>query len=625
MRRQGFRFSDEALRAMAAGDPIPKPSRAFVKPLDRVRSKVTKSGGVSATVEKGVTSGRGVGHAHPTGAPKLDDQRPKDDALVLAVTEGCRVSKPPRPGAETVGAHSKGDQTPVVTTAAAGFSHGGSSAVGGALPGTAPTGGRGDVGSDAGLVLGELPGFSSAAGGSPVDRSGKASASPSTSRPQLAFVNSGSETPSVGVAHNTPSLGVIEVGSFTAPPLNPEVNCSAKAVHGSAGVSRYNNGANVNPGSGNNVSPVNQSDFSIRNLTKPSTANQAKPKRGKCLPFFAKGKSLHVSSVSRFKNNVKALNGILRQNLQSVLRENSVAQAVAKPNLPISHGNVSAAPVQARTLDQNTTSAHTLPQNRRRGPNQSHSARTNASFFAKSFTDNRSNFANMNNDLNNLTNGFARVGVNVTSAGNSRPHPFTGVSSANGASIGPHLNSYFAGLFSASLNDAHALDNSGFMQAPTISEKIVEIHRGEPCITFDDCEVQQMNASSGLTLLRPLLGSTRPGGEDVGFWQPIEYEKVTRYCLTCRKQGHSAHECRSVGVGISPNGGAMQLPQGPLRPKFVFACSSGAGSAKSQPSGPVPTPQSRVVRQPIAQGQGVSTGAKEILYLYESWHDSPKL
>nr|GMD68883.1 hypothetical protein Iba_chr12dCG13540 [Ipomoea batatas] len=39
---------------------------------------------------------------------------------------------------------------------------------------------------------------------------------------------------------------------------------------------------------------------------------------------------------------------------------------------------------------------------------------------------------------------------------------------------------------------------------------------------------------------------------------------------------------------------------------------SGAGNAKSQPSGPIPTPQSQVVRQPIAQGQGASTGAKEL-------------
>nr|GMD18385.1 uncharacterized protein LOC109181091 [Ipomoea batatas] len=37
MRREGFRFSDEALRAIAAGDPLPKPARAFVKPIAGAR------------------------------------------------------------------------------------------------------------------------------------------------------------------------------------------------------------------------------------------------------------------------------------------------------------------------------------------------------------------------------------------------------------------------------------------------------------------------------------------------------------------------------------------------------------------------------------------------------------
>nr|GMD72902.1 ABC transporter F family member 4-like [Ipomoea batatas] len=108
------------------------------------------------------------------------------------------------------------------------------------------------------------------------------------------------------------------------------------------------------------------------------------------------------------------------------------------------------------------------------------------------------------------------------------------------------------------------------------------------------------------------LGSNRPGGEDVGFWQPIEYEKMPGYCLTCRKQGHSAQESRSGGVGFNPSLGVTRLPQGPTGPKFVFACGSGASNAKSQRSGPIPTPQSQVVRQPIAQGQAASTGAKEL-------------
>nr|GMD27531.1 uncharacterized protein LOC109181091 [Ipomoea batatas] len=44
----------------------------------------------------------------------------------------------------------------------------------------------------------------------------------------------------------------------------------------------------------------------------------------------------------------------------------------------------------------------------------------------------------------------------------------------------------------------------------------------------------------------------------------------------------------------------------------VVTGASGGGVAKSQPPGPVPAPQAQVVRQPIAQGQAVSTGVKEL-------------
>nr|GMD63974.1 uncharacterized protein LOC109181091 [Ipomoea batatas] len=63
--------------------------------------------------------------------------------------------------------------------------------------------------------------------------------------------------------------------------------------------------------------------------------------------------------------------------------------------------------------------------------------------------------------------------------------------------------------------------------------------------------------------------------------------------------------------------------QGPTGPKFVFACGSGAGNAKSQPSSPIPTPQSQVVRQPIAQGQGASTGAKELTQPAQGASEAP--
>lgn len=43
-------------------------------------------------------------------------------------------------------------------------------------------------------------------------------------------------------------------------------------------------------------------------------------------------------------------------------------------------------------------------------------------------------------------------------------------------------------------------------------------------------------------LLKPLRQKTfirlcykKPGNEDEGFWQNIEYEKIPPYCLTCKK------------------------------------------------------------------------------------------
>nr|GMD70938.1 hypothetical protein Iba_chr12eCG11170 [Ipomoea batatas] len=66
-----------------------------------------------------------------------------------------------------------------------------------------------------------------------------------------------------------------------------------------------------------------------------------------------------------------------------------------------------------------------------------------------------------------------------------------------------------------------------------------------------------------------------------------------------------AHGPNGLAGATHPTGGAHAANAAPIG-------GSGAGNAKSQPSGPIPTPQSQVVRQPIAQGQGASTGAKEL-------------
>ncbi|XP_031127522.1 uncharacterized protein LOC116029613 [Ipomoea triloba] len=95
-------------------------------------------------------------------------------------------------------------------------------------------------------------------------------------------------------------------------------------------------------------------------------------------------------------------------------------------------------------------------------------------------------------------------------------------------------------------------------------------------------------------LLKPLssrmfirMGSKKPGKEDEGFWQPIEYEKVPPYCLTCRKHGHLVPSFR---FGVRPSGptvGPEQLPH----PTPRGSPPPGSGGGGGGPSNPPPTPR----------------------------------
>lgn len=71
-------------------------------------------------------------------------------------------------------------------------------------------------------------------------------------------------------------------------------------------------------------------------------------------------------------------------------------------------------------------------------------------------------------------------------------------------------------------------------------------------------------------LLKPLrfkifirLDSKKPGKEDDGFSQPIEYEKVSYYCLSCKKQGHSSLTFRACAAHSvpAPGSGCTQPPK----------------------------------------------------------------
>nr|GME21555.1 hypothetical protein DM860_018267 [Ipomoea batatas] len=73
----------------------------------------------------------------------------------------------------------------------------------------------------------------------------------------------------------------------------------------------------------------------------------------------------------------------------------------------------------------------------------------------------------------------------------------------------------FAQLFTASNPGGHNVSISSPIPVPIISEKIIETHRGEPCITFEDNEIQQMNQIENIMLVgkfshgKPLLSDIR--------------------------------------------------------------------------------------------------------------------
>nr|GMC69449.1 ABC transporter F family member 4-like [Ipomoea batatas] len=74
-------------------------------------------------------------------------------------------------------------------------------------------------------------------------------------------------------------------------------------------------------------------------------------------------------------------------------------------------------------------------------------------------------------------------------------------------------------------------------------------------------------------LLKPLssrmfirMGSKKPGKENEGFWQPIEYEKVPPYCLTCRSG------VRRSGPTVGPDQPPPPAPRGPPPPGSGGGC-----------------------------------------------------
>nr|GMD29916.1 hypothetical protein Iba_chr09aCG2100 [Ipomoea batatas] len=89
MRREGFHFSDEALRAIAAGDPLPKPARAFVKPIVGARKSkdsLPRRAKEAPPTEASLSDLEGVGKVVSVSTESRED--PMAASSVCALVEG---------------------------------------------------------------------------------------------------------------------------------------------------------------------------------------------------------------------------------------------------------------------------------------------------------------------------------------------------------------------------------------------------------------------------------------------------------------------------------------------------------------------------------------------------------
>nr|GMC82593.1 uncharacterized protein LOC109164037 [Ipomoea batatas] len=116
-------------------------------------------------------------------------------------------------------------------------------------------------------------------------------------------------------------------------------------------------------------------------------------------------------------------------------------------------------------------------------------------------------FNGQNDDTNNAIQNIAHQVPPSANVPNN--HANISISDANNPSRS-------GGLLSApNLTSKDPQHLPGYKSVPIISEKIVETHRGEACITFEDCEVQQMNMLENTLLIgkfshgRPLLSVIR--------------------------------------------------------------------------------------------------------------------
>nr|GMD51202.1 uncharacterized protein LOC109181091 [Ipomoea batatas] len=668
LRREGFRFSDEALRAMAAGDPLPKLARAFVRPAARDRqSKVaaTQTASGPTISEKGVVVDRGGVPPQTLGNPKLDDRR----VDVSVVPDGCHapgLSKP-RQTEEAKGVRSatiaEASRAPVFVSglreAGDGDGTGRSLAGVSSRPSTddgSPATGRpcevaleptvvpragGAVESAPICENGKMRSLESVQNSDPrLQASGLSLAAPERSAKSipvevaLAGVSNGGQHPGIPRRAAGSPAGLGSPVSHSVPPRKedgPGAVMKATTLH---------DGSVMTESIPVAVGGPRITAAAPGLLADGATVSRDAP--GHALPAVAEaapGPQLEPVAVSGEAHAVSSGLPVGRVTKVAAL---AGRERRRKRNQSRVWSRVGAAVVHALTSQ--------FP-----GIPNSFSAEVGRGKQVRNVGSHSKNpvFGSVSNPAVPTNKSFSNTGVGFVNGADKSPSGTASFGSKKLVRVGPEINqplrtappssnrsilnrtkhksSKVLPLTDVKGTALHAITGSKFKSGAVSKTTALNGKVGH------DFGSHNSAASVPVGARNRDQGATKRDSRSLAHGQTQSHNKIKNSLFPNSAQSLSqnmpkaAHGPYGLAGATHLAGGTPtanvasvgpKLPQGPTGPKFVFAGGSGAGSAKSQPSGPVPAPRPQV-KQPIAQGQGVSTGAKELTQPAQGASEAP--
>nr|GME09133.1 hypothetical protein Iba_scaffold8312CG0080 [Ipomoea batatas]GME15736.1 hypothetical protein Iba_scaffold16580CG0030 [Ipomoea batatas]GME15739.1 hypothetical protein Iba_scaffold16580CG0060 [Ipomoea batatas] len=681
---------------MAAGDPLPKPARAFVRPPARDRQSkvaVTHTASVSTISEKGAVVDRGGEPPQTLGNPKLDDRR-VDVSVVPDGGHAPGLSKP-RQTEEAKGARSKtiaeASRAPVFVSRSreAGDGEGtGHSLVSGSIqpstddgslvtglpcevaiePTVVPRAG-GAVEADLVCESGKMRSLESVQNSDRrLQASGLSLAAPERSAKSipvevsLVDVSSGGQDPGTPcrTAGSPARLGFPV--SHSAPPREedgPGAVMKATTLHDGAGRTTaapglLANGATVSRDAPGHASPVVAEADPEPQLEPVAVSGEV----------HAVSSGLLVGCVTK----VAALAGRERRRRrnQSIAVWSRVGAAVVHaltshfPGIPNSFSAEVGRGKQVRNVGSQTknpvfSSVPAVPTNKSfpntgvgfvNGANKSPSGAASAGFGPKNNQPLRTAPLVSNRSILNRTKNKSNKVLPLTDVKGTTLHAITGSKFKSGAvskttalngkvghDFGSH-NSAASVPMEARNRDQRATkgDNQSLAHGQTQAHnKIKNSLIPNFAQSLSQNTPKAAHGPYGLAGATHLTGGTLTAnvasiGPKVNssFASLFSSPSNDVHNVGCAgNRGTQLMSAEVVGLELTLLWGLHSCHRVPRDLSLFFAGGSGAGSAKSQPSGPVPAPWPQVVRQPIAQGQGVNTGTKELTQPAQGASETP--